>query len=193
MPADDNRHPTFSDPAGFNYRNISVREHTVVIKGGTKNNFVLFRKIPVVQIALGLQMSIQNFFADTFIVSMATLLRVDRRRIKVASVSKANRRRKLMDSEATHTHGRVNEWVYSADSHRMTWVSARSGLHFTEEEESINVNMDIQPAVAVVTNYSAGVSQVAELQDITSVFSAAVTGGSLATTLNVSIMSLTGT
>ncbi|CAM9185240.1 unnamed protein product, partial [Ectocarpus fasciculatus] len=79
------RYPNKNDPAGSNARNPQKRTLTVTLRGGAKN-FYRFVVKPVVAVTMRMEMNIEDFFADNFIVNMATLLKVPISRIAIADV-----------------------------------------------------------------------------------------------------------
>lgn len=81
-----NREPTLDDPAGSNARNPQSRTLTVTLRGG-RNNFYLFNVVPTVAVTMKMQMSISNFFADSFVANLALLLSISPSRIAIAKVT----------------------------------------------------------------------------------------------------------
>jgi len=78
--------PTLDDPLGTNAYNSFYRNMSVTLRGGP-SNYIEFRAVPFVQVTIGLDMSITNFFSGSFIANIATLLHIPRNRIKIVRVS----------------------------------------------------------------------------------------------------------
>jgi hypothetical protein len=78
-------YPTIYDPAGTNQRDPYNRYLAVTLRGGAYR-YYRFRMVPVAAVTIRMEMTLANFFADTFIANMATLLRITIDRIKITSV-----------------------------------------------------------------------------------------------------------
>lgn len=78
-------YPTLNDPAGTNQRNPQNRYLAVTLRGGSYR-YYRFRMVPVAAVTIRMEMSINQFYAETFIANMAMLLRISIDRIKIANV-----------------------------------------------------------------------------------------------------------
>lgn len=81
----DGSFPTLNSPAGTHTRDPQRRTLTVTMRGG-QSRFYSFVEVPVVQVTIRLEMSIENFFSATFIANVATLLGLSASQIKIANV-----------------------------------------------------------------------------------------------------------
>lgn len=79
------RYPTMSDPAGSNCRDPQKRLLSVVLRGGPRR-FYQFKIIYVAAVTIKMDMSIANFFSNTFIANMALLLQIPINRIAITDV-----------------------------------------------------------------------------------------------------------
>ena len=79
------RMPTLYDPVGTNVRNPQSRNLTVTIRGGG-NNVILLRQLPTIAVTIRMDMSVKDFFADTFVANVALLLNIAPSRIVIAAV-----------------------------------------------------------------------------------------------------------
>lgn len=78
-------YPTVNDPAGTNIRDPQNRFLAVTLRGGAFR-YYRFRMVPVAAVTIRMDMTLKDFFADTFVANMATLLRISIDRIKITSV-----------------------------------------------------------------------------------------------------------
>jgi hypothetical protein len=77
--------PTLADAGGTNARNPQSRNVTVTLRGGSQR-YYMFRITPVVAVTIKMEMSLAQFFSNTFIANVATLLQIDKSRIKITDV-----------------------------------------------------------------------------------------------------------
>lgn len=81
----DGTFPTLNSPAGLHTRDPQKRTLTVTLRGGPRR-FYSFVEVPVIQVTLRMEMSIDDFFSATFIANVATLLGLTASQIKIANV-----------------------------------------------------------------------------------------------------------
>ena len=79
------RYPNMTDAAGTNIRDPQNRYLAVTLRGGTRR-YYKFVKIPVVPVTIRMDMTMSEFFSDTFVANIAMLLRIPASRIKVTQV-----------------------------------------------------------------------------------------------------------
>ena len=79
------RYPNMTDPAGTNIRDPQNRYLAVALRGG-RRNYYKFVKIPVVPVTIRMDMTLREFYSDTFIANVAMLLRIPASRIKITQV-----------------------------------------------------------------------------------------------------------
>jgi len=81
----DGTYPKLNSPAGLHTRDPKKRSLIVTMRGGPRR-FYSFVEVPAVQVTLRMAMSISDFFSDTFIANVATLLGLKASQIKIANV-----------------------------------------------------------------------------------------------------------
>jgi hypothetical protein len=85
IPRFTDRFPNKTDAAGSNTRDPQRRILMTTIRGGAKN-FYRFVVTPVVAVTIRMEMTLDQFFSDKFIVNIATLLGIPYERIAIANV-----------------------------------------------------------------------------------------------------------
>ncbi|XP_065902312.1 fibrocystin-L-like [Dysidea avara] len=171
--------PTLDDPAGSNFYERSLEQLYFILRGNTP---ITVRTAPVIQLAINLPpVTVDEFFEDNLVNNLATLLGIDKSRIRVVNVisEASNRKRQVEGTSVEIEIGNPPETTLNNENDTATnetTTTDPNALDFDilenvtsmvaeviqtgQLEEMLNISIlsaDVQPPVAPPVDPTSGV------------------------------------
>lgn len=155
-------YPQLTDKIGYSQRNPQLRYLAVTVRS---HSFYRMTVVPVAQVTIRMQMSIAQFFSDTFIANMATLLQIPASRIKITEVREGS---VITDFEVSPYTDVANSTAdYTSQISDLSGVTSNLTRAIVSDEISVTLNVTVLQVFATTPVESPIFDSTADLDNST--------------------------